>query len=338
MSYLCRHVLLKDASGETQGFVRFESAPDGCSVDARASGLPSGARLLLLRRGGGFREAGALRAGAFRAVLRGEDAAALCGAVLAEAGKALVYGGDGDVSPQARSAAAQAFAPRAVSSRTESCRAVAQEANARDVSAAQAPQNAPGARPASAPGGVAAFVPQSQGTPDAAESCRAVAQEAGAREASTAQAPQNAPGARPTSAPGGVAAFAPNSQSTPDAAESCRAVAQEANAREASIAQAPQNAAGAPSSSAALAPQNIPTAAGIPPEALLPAQEAESAPSGDGLTFRSAGDGLRFDAVRYEDGTAALVAHAVAADSPLPPAGMPGAARIAGFWVERESP
>ena len=73
MSYLCRHVLLKDASGETQGFVRFESAPDGCSVDVRASGLPSGARLLLLRRGGGFREAGALRAGAFRAVLRGED-------------------------------------------------------------------------------------------------------------------------------------------------------------------------------------------------------------------------------------------------------------------------
>ena len=288
MSYLCRHVLLKDASGETQGFVRFESAPDGCSVDARASGLPSGARLLLLRRGGGFREAGALRAGAFRAVLRGEAAAALCGAVLAEAGKALVYGGDGDVSPQARSAAAQAFAPRAVSSRTESCRAVAQEAGARNVSAAQAPQNAPGARPASAPGGVAAFVPQSQGTPDAAESCRAVAQEADAREASTAQAPQNA--------------------------------------------------AGAPSSSAALAPQNIPTAAGIPPEALLPAQEAESAPSGDGLTFRSAGDGLRFDAVRYEDGTAALVAHAVAADSPLPPAGMPGAARIAGFWVERESP
>ena len=288
MSYLCRHVLLKDASGETQGFVRFESAPDGCSVDARASGLPSGARLLLLRRGGGFREAGALRAGAFRAVLRGEDAAALCGAVLAEAGKALVYGGDGDVSPQARSAAAQAFAPRAVSSRTESCRAVAQEANARDVSAAQAPQNAPGARPASAPGGVAAFVPQSQGIPDAAESCRAVAQEAGARDVSAAQAPQNAPGA--------------------------------------------------PSSSAALAPQNIPTAAGIPPEALLPAQEAESAPSGDGLTFRSAGDGLRFDAVRYEDGTAALVAHAVAADSPLPPAGMPGAARIAGFWVERESP
>ena len=288
MSYLCRHVLLKDASGETQGFVRFESAPDGCSVDARASGLPSGARLLLLRRGGGFREAGALRAGAFRAVLRGEDAAALCGAVLAEAGKALVYGGDGDVSPQARSAAAQAFAPRAVSSRTESCRAVAQEA--------------------------------------------------GAREASTAQAPQNAPGARPASAPGGVAAFAPNSQSTPDAAESCRAVAQEAGARDVSTAQAPQNAAGAPSSSAALAPQNIPTAAGIPPEALLPAQEAESAPSGDGLTFRSAGDGLRFDAVRYEDGTAALVAHAVAADSPLPPAGMPGAARIAGFWVERESP
>ena len=288
MSYLCRHVLLKDASGETQGFVRFESAPDGCSVDARASGLPSGARLLLLRRGGGFREAGALRAGAFRAVLRGEDAAALCGAVLAEAGKALVYGGDGDVSPQARSAAAQAFAPRAVSSRTESCRAVAQEA--------------------------------------------------GAREASTAQAPQNAPGARPASAPGGVAAFAPNNQSTPDAAESCRAVAQEAGAREASTAQAPQNAPGAPSSSAALAPQNIPTAAGIPPEALLPAQEAESAPSGDGLTFRSAGDGLRFDAVRYEDGTAALVAHAVAADSPLPPAGMPGAARIAGFWVERESP
>ena len=288
MSYLCRHVLLKDASGETQGFVRFESAPDGCSVDARASGLPSGARLLLLRRGGGFREAGALRAGAFRAVLRGEDAAALCGAVLAEAGKALVYGGDGDVSPQARSAAAQAFAPRAVSSRTESCRAVAQEA--------------------------------------------------GAREASTAQAPQNAPGARPTSAPGGVAAFAPNSQSMPDAAESCRAVAQEAGARDVSTAQAPQNAAGAPSSSAALAPQNIPTAAGIPPEALLPAQEAESAPSGDGLTFRSAGDGLRFDAVRYEDGTAALVAHAVAADSPLPPAGMPGAARIAGFWVERESP
>ena len=288
MSYLCRHVLLKDASGETQGFVRFESAPDGCSVDARASGLPSGARLLLLRRGGGFREAGALRAGAFRAVLRGEDAAALCGAVLAEAGKALVYGGDGDVSPQARSAAAQAFAPRAVSSRTESCRAVAQEAGARNVSAAQAPQNAPGARPASAPGG--------------------------------------------------VAAFAPNSQSTPDAAESCRAVAQEAGARDVSAAQAPQNAAGAPSSSAALAPQNIPTAAGIPPEALLPAQEAESAPSGDGLTFRSAGDGLRFDAVRYEDGTAALVAHAVAADSPLPPAGMPGAARIAGFWVERESP
>ena len=288
MSYLCRHVLLKDASGETQGFVRFESAPDGCSVDARASGLPSGARLLLLRRGGGFREAGALRAGAFRAVLRGEDAAALCGAVLAEAGKALVYGGDGDVSPQARSAAAQAFAPRAVSSRTESCRAVAQEAGARNVSAAQAPQNAPGARPASAPGGVAAFVPQSQGIPDAAESCRAVAQEA--------------------------------------------------NARDVSAAQAPQNAAGAPSSSAALAPQNIPTAAGIPPEALLPAQEAESAPSGDGLTFRSAGDGLRFDAVRYEDGTAALVAHAVAADSPLPPAGMPGAARIAGFWVERESP
>ena len=288
MSYLCRHVLLKDASGETQGFVRFESAPDGCSVDARASGLPSGARLLLLRRGGGFREAGALRAGAFRAVLRGEDAAALCGAVLAEAGKALVYGGDGDVSPQARSAAAQAFAPRAVSSRTESCRAVAQEAGAREASTAQAPQNAPGARPASAPGGVAAFVSQSQGTPDAAESCRAVAQEAGARNVSAAQAPQNAPGA--------------------------------------------------PSSSAALAPQNIPTAAGIPPEALLPAQEAESAPSGDGLTFRSAGDGLRFDAVRYEDGTAALVAHAVAADSPLPPAGMPGAARIAGFWVERESP
>ena len=288
MSYLCRHVLLKDASGETQGFVRFESAPDGCSVDARASGLPSGARLLLLRRGGGFREAGALRAGAFRAVLRGEDAAALCGAVLAEAGKALVYGGDGDVSPQARSAAAQAFAPRAVSSRTESCRAVAQEAGARNVSAAQAPQNAPGARPASAPGGVAAFVPQSQGTPDAAESCRAIAQEANARDVSAAQAPQNAPGA--------------------------------------------------PSSSAALAPQNIPTAASIPPEALLPAQEAESAPSGDGLTFRSAGDGLRFDAVRYEDGTAALVAHAVAADSPLPPAGMPGAARIAGFWVERESP
>ena len=288
MSYLCRHVLLKDASGETQGFVRFESAPDGCSVDARASGLPSGARLLLLRRGGGFREAGALRAGAFRAVLRGEDAAALCGAVLAEAGKALVYGGDGDVSPQARSAAAQAFAPRAVSSRTESCRAVAQEAGAREASTAQAPQNAPGARPASAPGGVAAFVPQSQGTPDAAESCRAVAQEANAQDVSAAQAPQNAPGA--------------------------------------------------PSSSAALAPQNIPTAAGIPPEALLPAQEAESAPSGDGLTFRSAGDGLRFDAVRYEDGTAALVAHAVAADSPLPPAGMPGAARIAGFWVERESP
>ena len=94
----------------------------------------------------------------------------------------------------------------------------------------------------------------------------------------------------------------------------------------------------APRFPAALAPQNIPTAAGIPPEALLPAQEAESAPSGDGLTFRSAGDGLRFDAVRYEDGTAALVAHAVAADSPLPPAGMPGAARIAGFWVERESP
>ena len=288
MSYLCRHVLLKDASGETQGFVRFESAPDGCSVDARASGRPSGARLLLLRRGGGFREAGALRAGAFRAVLRGEDSAALCGAVLAEAGKALVYGGDGDVSPQARSAAAQAFAPRAVSSRTESCRAVAQEAGAREASTAQAPQNAPGARPASAPGGVAAFVPQSQGIPDAAESCRAVAQEAKARDVSTAQAPQNA--------------------------------------------------AGAPSSSAALAPQNIPTAAGIPPEALLPAQEAESAPSGDGLTFRSAGDGLRFDAVRYEDGTAALVAHAVAADSPLPPAGMPGAARIAGFWVERESP
>lgn len=228
MSYLCRHVLLKDATGETQGFARFESAPDGCSVDARANGVPSGTRLLLLRRGGGFREAGAMREGAFRSLLRGEDAAELCGAAVAQAGKALVFGGDGDVSAQARKAAAQAFAPKAVSaSRAELCRAVA--------------------------------------------------------------------------------------------AEPCK------RARD-----------GKAVSSA------LPTADAVPPEAFTVAKEPEDGvgardgEAADGWTFRSAGDGLRFDAVYQQDGSVVLSAHAIAADTPLPPPGLPNAERVAGFWMEKK--
>ena len=41
MSYLCRRVLLKNAQEETGGFVRLESAAEGCAVDARANGMPA---------------------------------------------------------------------------------------------------------------------------------------------------------------------------------------------------------------------------------------------------------------------------------------------------------
>ena len=202
MSYLCRRVLLKNAQEETGGFVRLESAAEGCAVDARANGMPADARLLLLRRDGGSREAGALRGGALQITLRGEDPAAIVGAAVAASGRALLFGGEGDVSAAAR------------------------------------------------PTGETQTVAR--------------------REA-------------------------------------------------------------------------------IPPEALVPAQEraeqAEAAAApvqakipADGWTFRSAGDGLRFDATLYEDGTAMLTAHAVAADTPLPPAGMQGATKLNGFWMETGKP
>ena len=233
MSYLCRRVLLKNAQEETGGFVRLESAAEGCAVDARANGMPADARLLLLRRDGGSREAGALRGGALQITLRGEDAAN---------GRALLFGGEGDVSAAARRAAAQAFAPKTVSARTEACRVPARETAA----------------------------------PVRAETIAATA--------------------RPTDE------------------------TQTAARREA-----------------------------IPPEALVPAQEraeqAEAAAApvqakipADGWTFRSAGDGLRFDATLYEDGTAMLTAHAVAADTPLPPAGLQGATKLNGFWMETGKP
>lgn len=260
MSYLCRHVLLKDAAGETQGFARFESAPDGCSVDARASGVPSGTRLLLLRRGGGFREAGAMREGAFRSLLRGEDAAGLCGAAIAQAGKALVYGGEGDVSAQARKAAAQAFAPKAVSaSRAERCRAVAAEPY------------------------------------KSADEAAAVA--------------------------------------SPPAAD---AVPPEAFA----IAKEPDDSADAREGEAASITSS-PAADAVPPEAFAIAKEpddgagAREGEDADGWTFRSAGDGLRFDAMYQQDGSVVLSAHAIAADTPLPPPGLPDAERVAGFWIEK---
>ena len=242
MSYLCRRVLLKNAQEETGGFVRLESAAEGCAVDARANGMPADARLLLLRRDGGSREAGALRGGALQITLRGEDPAAIVGAAVAASGRALLFGGEGDVSAAARRAAAQAFAPKAVSARTEACRVPARETAA----------------------------------PVRAETIAAAA--------------------RPTGETQTVAR------------------------REA-----------------------------IPPEVLVPAQEqaeqaeAAAAPAqaeipADGWTFRSAGDGLRFDATLYEDGTAMLTAHAVAADTPLPPAGMQGATKLNGFWMETGKP
>ena len=243
MSYLCRRVLLKNAQEETGGFVRLESAAEGCAVDARANGMPADARLLLLRRDGGSREAGALRGGALQITLRGEDPAAIVGAAVAASGRALLFGGEGDVSAVARRAAAQAaFAPKAVSARTEACRVPARETAA----------------------------------PVRAETIAAAA--------------------RPTGETQTVAR------------------------REA-----------------------------IPPEVLVPAQEraeqAEAAAApvqakipADGWTFRSAGDGLRFDATLYEDGTAMLTAHAVAADTPLPPTGLQGATKLNGFWMETGKP
>ena len=295
MSYLCRHVLLKDAAGETQGFARFESAPDGCSVDARASGVPSGTRLLLLRRGGGFREAGAMREGAFRSLLRGEDAAGLCGAAIAQAGKALVFGGEGDVSAQARKAAAQAFAPKAVSaSRAERCRAVAAEPckSAREGEATPI-------------------------TPPAAD---AVPPEA----FTVAKEPEDSADARE----GEAAPVTP-----PPAAD---AVPPEAF----TVAKEPEDGAGAREGEAAsAAPLSIADA--VPPEAFTVAKEPEDSAgardgeAADGWTFRSAGDGLRFDAVYQQDGSVVLSAHAIAADTPLPPPGLPDAERVAGFWIEK---
>lgn len=234
MSYLCRRVLLKNAQEETGGFVRLESAAEGCAVDARANGMPADARLLLLRRDGGSREAGALRGGALQITLRGEDPAAIVGATVAASGRALLFGGEGDVSAAARRAAAQAFAPKAVSARTEACRTTARE----------------------------------------------------------------------TASPVRTETDAPKKD-----------VHQQA----------------------------------VPPETLVPAREqsepveAAAAPAqaeipADGWTFRSAGDGLRFDATLYEDGTAMLTAHAVAADTPLPPAGMQGATKLNGFWMETGKP
>ena len=232
MGYLCRRVLLKNAQEETGGFVRLESAAEGCAVDARASGVPADARLVLLRRGGGSREAGALRGGALQLTLRGEDPAAIAGAAVVSGGRALLFGGEGDVSAAARQAAAQAFAPK-TAARTDACRTAAKE------------PAAPARREAAAP-----------------------------------------------------------------------------------VAGARQEA--------------------IPPEALVLAQEraepiaavAAQPPQipADGWTFRSAGDGLRFDATLYEDGTATLTAHAVAADTPLPPAGMQGAKKLNGFWMETGKP
>ena len=294
MSYLCRHVLLKDAAGETQGFARFESAPDGCSVDARASGVPSGTRLLLLRRGGGFREAGAMREGAFRSLLRGEDAAGLCGAAIAQAGKALVFGGEGDVSAQARKAAAQAFAPKAVSaSRAERCRAVAAEPckSARETEAAPLP--------------IADAVP-----PEALTVAKEPEDSADAREGEATSA------------------------TPPPAAD---AVPPEAF----TFAKEPEDSADAREGEAA--PVTPPPAAdAVPPEALTVAKEPEDSAdaregeAADGWTFRSAGDGLRFDAVYQQDGSVVLSAHAIAADTPLPPPGLPDAERVAGFWIEKK--
>lgn len=233
MGYLCRRVLLKNAQEETGGFVRLESAAEGCAVDARADGMPADARLLLLRRDGGSREAGALRGGALQITLRGEDPAAIVGAAVAASGRALLFGGEGDVSAAARRAAAQAFAPKAVSARTDACRIPARE----------------------------------------------------------------------TAAPVRTEIAAPKKD-----------VHQQA----------------------------------IPPETLVFAQEQEESAAAvapaqaespaDGWTFRSAGDGLRFDATLYEDGTATLTAHAVAADTPLPPAGMQGAKKLNGFWMETGDP
>lgn len=288
MSYLCRHVLLKDTAGETQGFARFESAPDGCSVDARASGVPSGTRLLLLRRGGGFREAGAMREGAFRSLLRGEDAAGLCGAAIAQAGKALVFGGEGDVSAQARNAAAQAFAPKAVSaSHAERCRAVAAEPckHTEDVKTADA-------------------VPSEAFT--------------------VAKEPEDGAGARVGEAT--LITPPPTADSVPLEAFT--------------IAKEPEDGAGAREGKAApITPQ--PAADSVPPEAFTIAKEPEDGAStvdgeaADGWTFRSAGDGLRFDAVYQQDGSVVLSAHAIAADTPLPPPGLPTAERVSGFWIEK---
>ena len=234
MGYLCRRVLLKNAQEETGGFVRLESAAEGCAVDARANGMPADARLLLLRRDGGSREAGALRSGALQITLRGEDPAAIVGAAVAASGRALLFGGEGDVSAAARRAAAQAFAPKAVSARTEACRVPARETAASVRAESAAPK-------------------------------KDVHQQA---------------------IPPETLVFA-QEQAEPAAA------------------------------------------------AIAPAQAESPA---DGWTFRSAGDGLRFDATLYEDGTATLTAHAVAADTPLPPAGMQGAKKLNGFWMETGDP
>lgn len=352
MSYLCRHVLLKDAAGETQGFARFESAPDGCSVDARASGVPSGTRLLLLRRGGGFREAGAMREGAFRSLLRGEDAAGLCGAAIAQAGKALVFGGEGDVSAQARKAAAQAFAPKAVSaSRAERCRAVAAEPckHTEDVKTADAvpseaftiakePEDNAGARD----GEATSITPLTADSVPPEAFTVAKKPEDGARVGEAAPiTPQPATNAMPPEAftiakepeDGAGAREGEAALITPPPAAA--AVPPEAFA----VARKPEDGASARDGEAALI--TSPPADSVPPEAFTIAKEPEDGASivdceaADGWTFRSAGDGLRFDAVYQQDGSVVLSAHAIAADTPLPPPGLPTAERVSGFWIEK---
>lgn len=107
MSYLCRRVLLKNMAEETGGFVRLESDSGGCAVDARAEGVAPGARLVLLRGDGGVRDAGQLRDGTLRALLRGETCGEFVGAAIAHEGRALLFGGEGVTASLARQAAAR---------------------------------------------------------------------------------------------------------------------------------------------------------------------------------------------------------------------------------------
>lgn len=112
MNYLCRRILLKNTREETGGHVRLESDAGGCAVSAQVSGMPADARLLLLRRDGGARDAGALSGGRLSMLLRGEDASFLVGAAVVSKGRALLFGGEGVDARQARRAAAQTERPR----------------------------------------------------------------------------------------------------------------------------------------------------------------------------------------------------------------------------------